>query len=223
MGPLCNASDYAGAFVTSCARGAVASRPVPASGPVGIFVYWEWNGAVPIVTRSLASAVRHARGNAATCELAPRTAGSDVQLLRARRPLAAGDPITVDYWRMPWWIFLCWLFFWWWRVPAELDGPPLWRHGRSAIHGTGVLATQPLSVGTVVDVAIERRWCYMVPVVTRDFGRYINHSRNPSAQLVWCRRTWSWYLVTLVAVPRDGELTVDYDTLPAYCARPEGY
>jgi len=24
-------------------------------------------------------------------------------------------------------------------------------------------------------------------------------------------------------VPRDGELTVDYDTLPAYCARPEGY
>lgn len=211
MGPLANATLYADAFRIDV-RGAVTARPVAAGGVVGIFVYWEWGGAIPVTASSLAPGVCHARGDAATCVLAPRAPDSDVQELRARRALPTDTRITVDYWTLPWWAQWRWT-----TIPPELCAPRRVRIAPSRIAGVGVMAAAPLRANTVVGTAIEWRCCGLVPVVTRDLGRYLNHAVRPTARLVW--RGGAWHLVTAVDLARGDELTVDYGTLPWYCAR----
>lgn len=211
MGPLANVAAHADSFRIDAARGAVTAQSVAAGAAVGIFVYWEWGGVVPVTASSLAPAVGHARGDAATCELAPRAPDSDVQELRARKPLPAGARITLDYWRLPWWVR--------WppaTVPRALCGPRTVRLAPSAVHGTGVVVERSMRAGAVVGVAIEWRWG-LLPVVTRDLGRYLNHSARPTARLAWV--DGAWQLVTAVSLVRGDELTVDYGTLPSYCAR----
>lgn len=211
MGPLANVVAHADSFRIDAARGALTTRAVAAGAVVGIFIYWEWDGAVPITASSLAPAVGHARGDAASCELAPRAPDSDVQELRARKPLPAGARITLDYWSVPWWVR--------WppaTVPRALSAPRMVRVGLSRVHGLGVLLERSVRAETVVGVVIEWRW-WLLPVPTRDLGRYLNHSTRPTARLKWA--DGAWQLVTAVSLVRGDELTIDYATLPSYCAR----
>lgn len=194
--------------------GAKVVRAMAAGDVVGAFVYWEWSGRLPVTASSLAPAVRHAPGESASCVLAEREPGSNVQLLRARRPIAADGPITVDYWRLPFWV--------WWPpavVPPALCRPAVYAVSAvGVVHGVGIVAAVALGAGAAVGAAIERRYWRLVPVITRDLGRYINHSSRPSAHLVW--RGADAIVVVRRALRAGDEITLDYAALPSYCARP---
>lgn len=214
MSLVCNARHYAQNFAIT-ADGAAAARDLAAGDPVGVFVYWEWHDQLPVSASSLAPAVRHAPAAAASCVLAGRAPGTNVQLLVARRPLARGARLTIDYWRLPYWV--------WWppaAVPRALCRPAVYRLStEGVVHGVGVVAAVPLGPGAVVGTVIERRYWWLVPVITRDLGRYINHSTRPNARMEW--RGCAGVLVVRRVLNAGDELTIDYTTMPGYCAGPE--
>ena len=209
MSPLSNLSEHGDAFSICPVVGARVRHPVAAGAAVCIFMYFEWGG-LPMTASSVAPAVRHSLDP--SCALAPREPGTDVQRLRARRDLPADTPITLNYYRLPFWVA--------WppaAVPRLLLTPPPIRLSRvGVVHGVGVVAARKLRRGTALGVAIEWRY-WLVPVVTRDLGRHLNHSATPSAQLEW--RDSAWWLVLARDVVSGGEITVDYGTLPRYCVR----
>lgn len=209
MSPLSNLSAHAESFSVCPIVGARVRHPVAAGAAVCIFMYFEWGG-LPVTASSIAPAVRHSADP--SCVLAPRESGSDVQYLRARRDLPADTPITLNYYRLPFWVT--------WppaTVPRSLVTPPPVRLSSvGVVHGVGLVAARKLRKGTVLGAAIEWRY-WVVPVVTRDLGRHLNHSATPSAQLVW--RDGAWMLTLVRDVVVGGEITVDYGTLPRYCAR----
>ena len=208
MSLVCNALHFAAHYAADPERGAVAARPILAGEPVAVLVYWEWDARIPVAASSIA--VRHVEGDGATCVLERRV--DDVQRLRARRPLEPGDAITLDYRRAPWW--LPW--------PSRVALPPrrhvLTRVG--VVHGVGAVAGVPLCPGDVVGVVIEFRY-WLLPVITRDLGRYVNHAARPSMQLLW--RDGAWLGVAARALAVGDELTLDYAALPSYCARPAAH
>jgi hypothetical protein len=81
----------------------------------------------------------------------------------------------------------------------------------SKIHGEGVFSTQPMVANEIVGIAL-------VPIEENNFqkvyqrnrlGLKINHSSSPNGRL--CKRNDGYFLIVIVDVPQDEEVTVDYD------------
>lgn len=80
---------------------------------------------------------------------------------------------------------------------------------QSLINGEGVHLTQDVLAGTVIEQAIVS-W-----VVTPFFGRWLNHSSNPTAFLRK-RSDGDWFVVTKRDMLTGEELTLNYRNLPDY-------
>ena len=87
---------------------------------------------------------------------------------------------------------------------------------RSKIHGLGVFATEDIAPGVeVVDVTVphydHNNSFYHLTLV----GKRVNHSYIPNSFLkkVWDGKLVKHVLTTIHRVPKDGELTLNYNIL----------
>lgn len=192
-------------------RGVEARIALAAGDCVGLLVYMEWDERLPVVT-ALARCIQH-DWKTPSCVVRETPTGVGIVAARA---IAAGERLTLSFrWgKVPW--YVPWPLA---EVPRPLRAPPLYEvTSIGVVHGRGVVAARALDAGTTLGVAIARHY-WILPVVTRDLARFVNHSWRPNAVLVWAGGVWM--LQTSAAVRKGGEITVDYRTAPSYCARPE--
>lgn len=192
--------------------GATAIKRIPERTDIGVFLYYEW-GFVGVITPDLGVGVTHAvRPN---CELHYPPDDPTTVYLRSKREITSGR-LTIDFRLAPWWV---------WPPPLPLAlsphllAAPAHKVGRSAIHGNGALVAQPVCRGAYLGVCIAIHWL-LFPVITREFGRYINHSSTPSCRLEWAGWRTGWEVVSLRALATNEEITLDYGHLPWYCRGP---
>lgn len=97
-------------------------------------------------------------------------------------------------------------------------GRGVWRVGPSKIHGQGVLATRDLAPGSLIGVGIGFRMG-LIPIITEDFGAWINHSSKPSGCLMLL--DGNYWIVATRYISTGDEITVDYNRTPWYVKKPE--
>lgn len=97
-------------------------------------------------------------------------------------------------------------------------GKGMWHIGPSKIHGQGVLATRDLAPGSLIGVGIGFRLGF-IPIITQDFGAWINHSYKPSACLMFFNG--NYWIVATRSIPKGDEISVDYNKTPWYIKKPE--
>ena len=91
----------------------------------------------------------------------------------------------------------------------------------SKIHGTGTHATRTLHKGDRIGVGIEFDGYFnMYPFVTKNFGRWINHSYTPNAKLQYNSPLCRWDIIATDRISRDSEITIDYRDTPWYILKP---
>lgn len=98
---------------------------------------------------------------------------------------------------------------------SEKKDVPAYELRPSHVHGTGVFAARDLGTGERVGLAIRLR-AGLVPQVTQDLGRWLNHSQRPNAVLLWEPHAGGHVVRTSAPVPRGSELLVDYASAPWY-------
>lgn len=196
--------------------GALATCRVERGKLVGVFLYYQWD-VVGVLTPDFGVGVQH-EGLKSNCELHTLPDDSSTVYLRAKREIARGQKLSIDYRLAPWWV---------WPPPRPLVVPhkllttPACHVAYSPIHGQGLMASCPMSAGARVGTAIRFHWL-VLPVVTRELGRHINHSSTPTCELRsdggWTD-CWDWeVVVTRPSGLRHGdEITLDYTKLPWYC------
>ena len=87
----------------------------------------------------------------------------------------------------------------------------------SNIHGKGTFASRTIHRGEKIDVGIDYA-LNLIPYVTEDFGRYINHSWYPNSHLEYLED--KYYLVASKEIPEDSEIIMDYRMTPWYILPP---
>ena len=88
-----------------------------------------------------------------------------------------------------------------------------YRIDRSCVQGRGIIANQAFESNEVIDACIKHRWRF-IPVVTSHFGSLINHSYNPSATVVYNRKTNEYDVVAKRPISVNEEITVNYNQCP---------
>lgn len=97
----------------------------------------------------------------------------------------------------------------------------MWKLAPSSIHGQGVHATVNIKKDTLIGLGIYFTLIF-IPVVTEDFGSYINHSYEPNASLVFDgEESWKWNVVANKDINSNEEITLDYRDPPWYIKGPE--
>jgi len=191
--------------------GAVATRRIPPHTNVGVFLYYQWD-VVGVLTRDLAVGVPHSIVNA-NCKLHVEAGDPSTVYLRSTREIVSGARLLLDYRCAPWWITAPPRHF---KLPRALLATPCYHLGPSTIHGSGIMASVALPAGADIGCCIAFHWWWM-PVVTREFGRHLNHSRTPTSRLEWRGYAKGWWAVAMAPLRAGEEITVDYRTLPWYC------
>ena len=92
-----------------------------------------------------------------------------------------------------------------------------WVIQKSPIHGKGVFANINLKKHQKIASGIEFIFG-VFPYIT-DFGSMINHSWEPSAELVYSDGVYNVY--TLKELPKGEEITIHYRNTPWYIHGPE--
>jgi SET domain-containing protein len=91
----------------------------------------------------------------------------------------------------------------------------------SKIHGTGTHASRTLHAGERIGVGIEfDTYLNIMPYVTRNFGRWINHSYTPNAKLEYDPNMKVWHIVASTRIPKDIEIMINYADTPWYILKP---
>ena len=91
--------------------------------------------------------------------------------------------------------------------------PIKYKISASHIQGSGVIATDYINKGEIIDVGIDY-WFYLFPYVTSYCGSWINHCRNANTQLLYINN--KYYIVAIRPINKGSEITVNYDTTPWY-------
>jgi SET domain-containing protein len=91
----------------------------------------------------------------------------------------------------------------------------------SKIHGTGTHATKTLHQGEKIGVGIEfDTYLGIMPYVTPNFGRWINHSWTPNAKLDYDYKNQKWNIIASKRISKDNEITINYQDTPWYILKP---
>ena len=90
----------------------------------------------------------------------------------------------------------------------------------SKIQGKGVHATEKIPENTVIDVGIY--FLFMIyPMVTENFGAYLNHSYDPNSELRYDDEKWQWMVVSTKLIKPGEEITMNYNNTPWYIQGPQ--
>lgn len=100
-------------------------------------------------------------------------------------------------------------------------GRGVWEIGPSKIHGRGVLCRRAILAGSLIGVGIGYRCGGLLPLITSDFGAWINHSDRPTASLLYL--AGNWWVVANGAMEAGDEVTLDYRKTPWYVRGPEAH
>jgi len=84
--------------------------------------------------------------------------------------------------------------------------------GKSTIHGNGVFANKHIERKHLIGVAIY--FIAVMPIITDDFGKWINHSYKPNSQLYYNEKKNKYYIVTLKDINKNEEITINYNHTP---------
>ena len=90
--------------------------------------------------------------------------------------------------------------------------------GPSSIHGTGVFADKFLSRKKLIGVGIYFV-LFIVPIVTEDLGRWLNHSYEPNSKVCYHRNS-KYYIVAIQDINKGDEITINYNDTPWYILGP---
>lgn len=91
----------------------------------------------------------------------------------------------------------------------------------SKIHGTGTHATKTLHQDEKIGVGIEfDTYLGIMPYVTPNFGRWINHSWTPNAKLDYDYKNQKWNIIATKRISKDSEITINYQDTPWYILKP---
>lgn len=92
--------------------------------------------------------------------------------------------------------------------------------GPSQIHGQGVFAKKTFQPGQKIEVGIDfDPLFHLIPYVTKNFGAWLNHTKNPNSILEY--HDYKWYLVASKTIPIDQEITMNYNQAPWYILPPD--
>jgi SET domain-containing protein len=91
---------------------------------------------------------------------------------------------------------------------------------KSKIHGKGVFSKKKISKGGRVGIGIKFNWIWF-PQITDNLGKYINHSYSPNAHLEWLNN--KWYITASKKIPKNTEITLNYNDTPWYITKPESH
>jgi len=193
-------------------HGAVASRPIVSETIIGVFAYYAWDF-VGIVTKDLGIGVVH-KEIGANCDLRNDRSDPCTILLCATRSIPSGDVLSIDYTHVPWWI----------RRPPQplllasrdICTPRYYVSPSPRPSGHSTYAATRIARNARVGACIRYEW-WIIPVVTRELGIYINHSKSPTARLEWIDWSYGWAVVTNFELAPHDEITLNFATLPWYC------
>lgn len=90
----------------------------------------------------------------------------------------------------------------------------------SKIHNLGVITHTKINKNELIDVGITFNFM-IFPQITKYFGKWINHSYNPTARLLYHNN--EYYVVANRDLNIGEEITVNYNTCPWYIQRAKSY
>ena len=202
--------DYADTFILAH-NGVQTARAVDENIDVGVFIYYQWG--VGVLTCDFGTWINHSDGDP-NCVLAK--VGDDRYMVRTLKNLPRNTLVTIDYQYAPWFVACPPRNV---VVPLTVrEKPVIYAIGDSSIHGRGMMANKDLVPETEIGVFVRFEW-WVVPIITREFGRHINHSWNPNTRLEW-KPTQEWILTSVESIARGSEITFDYRTTSWYCKKP---
>lgn len=91
--------------------------------------------------------------------------------------------------------------------------------GPSAIHGQGIILDKFYKPGDRIAIGIY--YGFLFPVITDNFGKWINHSWNPTGYLDWDNNRRAWWVAAKYNLYPGTELTVDYRFTPDFIKKPD--
>lgn len=97
-----------------------------------------------------------------------------------------------------------------------------YRLDKSKIHGIGVYSNKKFKKGDIIGIGIIFK-LYFIPIITDDFGIWLNHSYDPNSYLYYCPVENIYYIIAKVNIPNDTEITMNYRDTPWYIKKPEVY
>jgi SET domain-containing protein len=95
----------------------------------------------------------------------------------------------------------------------------MYKINNSKIHGVGIIATKFIPKNTVIGLPLYVKY-WIFPVITKDLGRKINHSYNPTAYLKKDTKELKWYLIANQDIHKNNEITINYDDTPWFIDAP---
>ena len=91
---------------------------------------------------------------------------------------------------------------------------------KSKIHGEGIFATRKINKDEVIGIPLYLKY-YFIPVITREFGRKINHSYDPNSILQKNQDApASWSLIANKTIRKGEEITLNYENTPWFIDGP---
>lgn len=90
---------------------------------------------------------------------------------------------------------------------------------KSKIHGLGMYANKFIHKDDVIGIGIVFKM-YVIPIVTEDFGKWINHSNDANSHLYYHSTENMYFVVASKDIPENTEITLDYNDTPWYIMKP---
>lgn len=90
----------------------------------------------------------------------------------------------------------------------------------SNIHGLGIHSNKNIYRGNIIGIGIYFK-IRIIPYVTEDFGKWINHSNKPNAYLQYDTINCLYLVMALNDINKNTEITLDYNKTPWYIRKPE--
>ncbi|QKF94639.1 SET domain-containing protein [Fadolivirus algeromassiliense] len=91
----------------------------------------------------------------------------------------------------------------------------------SPIHGTGTFANKLIPRKHIIGVCIYH--ILLMPFITDDFGKWINHSYNPNSIVHYNEKNNKYYIVAIKDINPDEEITINYNHTPWFIKKAQSH
>jgi hypothetical protein len=99
--------------------------------------------------------------------------------------------------------------------------------GPSSIHGNGIICTETIEIGEIIDIAIVKNLSTNEIIISPDFGVYINHQMNSNTKLELIRvhDHENYYIIAIKQIQPKEEITCNYDgeDIPSFIDRSKSH
>lgn len=89
----------------------------------------------------------------------------------------------------------------------------------SGIHGNGIFANRDIHKKHLIGVGIY--YFFIMPIITEDFGKWINHSYKPNSVVHYNEKNNKYYIAAIKDIVKDEEITINYNHTPWFIKKAE--